>query len=127
MNLLLKRIDFTPDGIFGELQDESGKALYSTLEHSYACMVKVPVGTYTCQRGTHQLDHSPKPFETFEIIDVPGHSGILFHVGNYNADSDGCVLLGLRREGSMLVGSRLAFDGFMGLQKGIDQFTLIVS
>ncbi len=115
-----------------------------TLEHAYVTghdeaglasfAAKLPEGTYTCVRGTHQL-HNSSPFQTFEVTGVPGHTGILFHVGNYNSDSDGCVLLGRRliqdesgttRSGSMLSGSRLAFDAFMARMEGVDSFTLVV-
>jgi hypothetical protein len=72
-----------------------------------------------------------EPFDTFEITDVPLHNNILFHPGNYNDDSEGCVLLGKAygmklNGGKMIVNSRNAFDHFMYLQEGVDSFVLIV-
>lgn len=117
-------------GIFGVLSTETSPVIqFSTLEHSYFDHVsfspKLQHGTYTCVRGHHQL-HSG-PIETFEVTNVPGHTGILFHYGNYNADSDGCILLGMTREGDMITDSRKAFSEFMDLLKGVDEFTLVVT
>lgn len=135
--LRLIRNEFLPDGIFGVLQDESGNPLAVTLEHSYlledgSYAPKVGVGTYVCQRGMHQLAHMTLPFETFEITNVPDHTNILFHVGNYNQDSEGCVLLGQKmiQESSgihMITNSKIAFSEFMEHMEGLDQFTLEVS
>ena len=49
----------------------------------------IPSGTYTCKRV-----HSPKFGTTFEVCDVPGRSEILFHKGNIDDDSHGCILVG---------------------------------
>jgi hypothetical protein len=37
---------------------------------------------------------SPKCGETFEVVDVPGRSHVLFHAGNTAGDTEGCILLG---------------------------------
>lgn len=131
----LERSDFTRSGIFGGLyKGEQTLPAFYTLEHAYPDIVdpgawepKVPTGTYTCVRGTHSLAHSG-PFETFEITGVPGHQGILFHVGNTNDDSEGCVLLGTSRSTltPMILESKKAFAAFMELMKGVDSFTLVV-
>lgn len=131
MDLRLKRTDFRCDGVFGILLN-GDEIIADTLEHSYACFPKVPPGVYTCIRGKHQLAHMTEPFETFEIIGIPGHTNILFHVGNFNSESEGCVLLGSdvfrHREDQAwsLLGSRKAFNRFIELQKDALQFTLTV-
>ncbi len=38
---------------------------------------------------------SPKFKKKAVYVDVPGRTGIMFHVGNSSADSRGCILLGL--------------------------------
>jgi len=48
----------------------------------------IPQGSYSCERFNGE-----KWKNTFEIK-VPGRSCILFHAGNVEADSEGCVLLG---------------------------------
>ncbi len=121
----LTHTNFADDGIFGILTDVSDGIVAYTLEHSYNKLPKLTDGTYTCVRGQHVL-HSG-PIETFEITGVPGHSGILFHYGNYNADSDGCVLLGDGETATSVTDSRGAFTKFMARLVGIDSFTLIVT
>lgn len=123
MEFTLTRTDFKDTGIFGTLEGE-GLEL-ATLEHNYDCKPKLPDGVYTCIRGQHVL-HSG-PVEAFEVQNVPGHTGILLHVGNYNQDSEGCVLLGLAHVGDMITGSKSAFNEFMSKLTGIDSFTLTVS
>ena len=127
---ILHRTDFTPDGIFGTFTFDGDDAPFGvTLEHAYqlddAWVPKVPPGTYKCVLGQHYL-HSG-PVTTFEIMGVAGHSGILCcHVGNYNKDSDGCVLIGDAREGNMITNSRDAFERYMARLVGVDEFMLEV-
>ena len=134
MNLVLSRPKdkFKDEGVFGQIEDERGNHLFYTLEHSYVeNMPKLDEGVYTCKRGMHRLASSEKPFETFQIMNVPGHTGILFHVGNYERDSSGCVLIGLgigkQKNGKdMLTYSRQAFQKFMDMLSEFDEFTLVV-
>lgn len=136
MNLTLTRTDFLHDGIFGVLKETAtGKQIAVTLEHAYdsglgdgSYAPKVPPGTYTCVRGMHRLGATKPQFETFEIMGVKGHYGILFHAGNYNKDSDGCVLLGAGYGGDprMIHSSRVTFAAFMSLQIGVKEFTIVV-
>ena len=127
MVLHLIRIDLSPDGIFSELHSDSGGLLFQTLEHSYNCVPKIPCGSFQCVRGMHQLEGMSCPFETFEITGVIGHTNLLFHVGNYDSNSAGCVLVGKERQGDMITCSREAFSEFMLMLSGIDSFTLIDS
>ena len=129
MTLYLNRVQMREDGIFSELSDEAGKILFKTLEHSYNNKPKLYDGEFTCVRGIHQLLNGPK-FETFEITGVDGHTNILFHSGNWNNDSEGCVLLGLGEaqssKGQMITQSKQAFQEFIELTKGLDSFQLVV-
>lgn len=129
MKLTLKRDDFRSTGIFGQLLDEAGTRIAVTLEHSYILLStfepKIPDGIYTCVRGEHQL-HNGILFNTFEITGVYGHSGLLFHSGNFNRDSEGCVLLGQTVDGDMVTHSKRAFADFMALLDGLQMFTLEV-
>lgn len=136
MNLKLTRTLFEPYGIFGELAftDASPLRYCYTLEHAFQVgdqwMPVIPEGIYNCVRGWHQLSNA-EPFETFEITGVEGHKGLLFHAGNFNADSHGCVLLG--REiidsaagGKMIGNSKVTFENFMRRLADVDEFTLVV-
>lgn len=95
MKLVLKRIGIQKAGAFGVLSLETKEGLMPfcvTLEHTYpetGEKPKIPAGKYTCVK-TRYIKGG---YDTFEIM-VPGHSRILFHKGNTEADSDGCVLLG---------------------------------
>lgn len=129
MIMRLKRIEYREDGIFSELMNSYGDVLAHTLEHSYNNRPKLYLGTFTCRRGIHQLHNGPK-FETFEVTGVNGHTGILLHKGNWQKDSDGCVLLGegiaQSGQGQMITNSAVEFGNFMRLMDGVDEFTLIV-
>lgn len=135
MNLQLRRTRVQPDGIFGELTQLSGEHVCFTLEHAYCVdtkyLPKLAPGTYTCKRGTHQLKRGG-PFKAFEVLDVPPFegkpvSGILFHQGDYNGDSEGCILLGRDQAQHWITESRNTFNAFMKMQEGVDTFTLIVT
>ncbi len=130
MTLTLTRIFLRPDGIFSELTDENGKIVARTLEHSYDNKPKLYGGEFTCKRSMHRLRGMTHDFETFQIMDVKDHTNILFHVGNWNSDSDGCILLGegiaSSSKGQMITASKQAFAEFMELTKGLESFTLIV-
>ncbi len=133
MQFKLKRTDRNVDGVFGVLTDEQGHEVLRTLEHAYGpdFAPKVLTGEYTCKRSAHRLHGMDHDFETFEVTKVPGHSGILFHWGNYNQDSDGCVLVGKHATlgpggPTMIINSRTTFARFMDLLKGINEFTLTV-
>jgi hypothetical protein len=125
MKLTLKRTEYSPSGIFSELKDELGTIIAHTLEHSYNSKPKVPSGTFTCVRGDHKLHGMTDTFSTFEIP-VAGHTDILFHWGNYNKDSEGCVLVGELQSGSMITNSRATFAKLMNLLQGLDTFELEV-
>lgn len=135
MDLTAKFESARADGIFRNIgKTDTGEVVLVSLEHAYSdgrgqYFGKVPPGTYICERGTHEL-HDKVPFETFEVMGVPGHSGILFHHGNWNKDSDGCFLLGLDFAApggaDMVTSSDKAFSAFMALQEGVDTFKLRV-
>ena len=98
MDMLLQRVYSGPEGVFSTLSPLGKPPFAVALEHSYEAaegwIAKVPRGTYQCLRGEHQLASGP-PFTTYEV-QVPGHTGILFHKGNIENDSEGCILLGLQ-------------------------------
>jgi hypothetical protein len=131
--MILQRIDSNVFGVFGSLLSDDGAEICKTLEHAYpkidsrgvSYFAKLPTGNFRCSRGLHRLRQGD-PFDTFEVLDVPGHTGILFHPGNYNRDSDGCVLLGEAISDNALVRSAKAFSYFMRRLQYVDCFTLTV-
>jgi len=134
--LQLTRLDYLQTGIFGSLIDPENTFAVFSLEHAYESTPipgsasanwapKVPKGIYTCIRGSHQLSGMSAPFETFEVQNVPDHTGILFHCGNTEADSSGCILLGMDRQGDIeVLESKIAFAAFMKNLEGLNEFNL---
>ena len=47
------------------------------------------------------------------LRDVPGFSGIRIHTGNVIDDTDGCILVGRRIDGTKIAESRIAFRSLM--------------
>lgn len=101
--LILQREDSTDDGTYGTLRFPDGTVL-NTLELPWRDnapkMSSVAPGTYDCKmRGTTSFG------ESYEVMNVPGRSGVLIHAGNsagsadkgMKADSQGCILLGMGR------------------------------
>ena len=88
----LIRIAYIPDGTFGVLFDEN-IPFCLTLEREWNDNKKgkscIPRGKYLCERV-----QSPKFGVTFEVCNVPERSHILFHKGNIEDDSHGCIILG---------------------------------
>ena len=84
----------------------------------------IPAGEYICKR----VD-SPRFKDTFEVTDVKGRSHILFHKGNIDDDSHGCILVGEQFEtlkGSpAILASKKGFGEFKDILKDDDQFRAI--
>ena len=88
----LVRVAYIPDGTFGVLFDED-TPFCLTLEREWKNNEKniscIPRGEYLCGRV-----QSPKFGDTFEVCDVPQRTDILFHKGNIEDDSEGCIIVG---------------------------------
>jgi hypothetical protein len=131
----MQRDSCDQNGCFGRLLTPEGVQVAATAEHSYpnpdgSWYAKVPVGKYVCQYGVHELSVGP-PFPTYQVMSVPGHTGILIHKGNLpEEDSEGCILLGqqlgLLGGAEAVLQSALAFQSFMNLQDGVQEFNLTV-
>lgn len=128
---ILTHTRFCSDGIFGELKKFDGTFVAYTLEHSYNNKPKLADGNYNCVRGPHRLHGMTEDFTTFEIKGVPDFNGqpvtgVLFHWGNYDKDSEGCVLMGSSETPIMITNSRSTWGSFMDSLNGIDSFNLTV-
>lgn len=134
MNITLTRFQKTSQGIFSKITaTDTGAPMGWACERAYVqpggdWEPKVPPGEYNCVYGPHELGVPPNlvHFPTYEITNVPGHTGILFHTGNTELDSIGCVLVGLAFgtvQGVPQVESSIAgYRAFMATQQDGDTF-----
>lgn len=127
----LTRFDANRDGTLGRF--EQWRTLEEEDQGNRRNVSSIPPGVYLCRR--HQ---SPKFGETFLVTGVPGRSFILFHSGNTEEATDGCILVGsffgvlrVRDEDSgelthklATLRSRDAFDEFMAFFEGVDEWLL---
>jgi len=128
MRIELVRVGQSNRGTFGVLrQQEIPFAL--TLERPWvdnqANISCIPAGSYTCQRI-----RSPKFGDTFEVMNVPNRSHVLFHKGNTIDDTHGCILVAEEFSGTfdhpMLASSARGFGELMQLLEGRVTFELVV-
>lgn len=85
----------------------------------------IPIQQYLCRRV-----RSAKFGETFMVVDVPGRTNILFHKGNVEKDTLGCILLGqtvgkLKGQRAVL-NSGNSFENFMLALSGASTFHLTI-
>lgn len=134
--ITLEAAEISARGAFYSVRDAE-RFLFWVATHTYqqadgTWLPKTPAGTYTCQRGAHEIPTGEK-FDTFEVLNVPGHTGILFvHPGNLpERDSDGCFICG-RALGYLdnqrdVIMSRECFEKvFTPTFAGVDSFQLTI-
>ncbi len=85
----------------------------------------IPIQQYMCKRII-----SPKFGETFMVAGVPDRTNVLFHKGNTEDDTLGCILLGqtvgkLKGQRAVL-NSGKSFDKFMLAMLGRQMFHLTI-
>lgn len=127
--LRLTRSPFMPT--YGVLLREDGVPFALTLERpwldnqrSVSC-IQPPADTYRAVR--HK---SPRFGETFLLQDVPGRSEILFHKGNIDDDTHGCILVGeqfnpvLGEDG--ITASKEGFAEFMATVRGLNEIEVAI-
>jgi len=98
----------TAQGTFGTLV-YNGKTLCYTLEEPWrnnqprvSC---IPQGRYLC------TPHNGARFKNVWILhDVPQRSAILIHAGNTLADTEGCILVGMRPSPNGVAESQVALN-----------------
>ena len=91
----------------------------------------IPTGEYTCQRTERRFTGGGTFLPvTYEVLDVPGRSGILFHPGNTADDTEGCILTGTScvsfRDRPGVRDSRAAFRRLLVRLGDAEEFKLLV-
>ncbi len=122
--LRIIRVERSEAGLIGVLLIDGVVECFTLQPDPADTHFSIPVGIFPCRRY-----HSAKYPDTFEIL-VPGHTALLFHSGNVEADTHGCVLLGeavgyLKGKRAVL-SSGLAFEQFMRTMGGDVECDLLV-
>lgn len=115
MNLLVKRGLATPYSTPGELDVDGSSEAY-TLEPANP----IPAGTY-------KVVLLPSPhFGCIvpHVLDVPGHTAIEIHWGNYPHDTHDCLLVGYSRATDFVGSSKGAFEQLMQKLSGAPDITI---
>lgn len=126
MNLLIKRKWYTAASCIGELSID-GEVLCYTLEdpprlYKKPTVTGIPAGTYPIELTLSKRFHKTLPL----VKNVPGFSGIRIHVGNYPADTAGCILVGMTKGTDFVGQSQMAFNKLMQRLTGVDDITLTI-
>ena len=116
-------------GTFGILKVQ--KRIYcATLEppdrENKSNVSSIPAQQYTCRPWA-----TPRYPEAWEVCNVPGRSAILFHAGNTEEHTAGCILLGrnhavLSVDNRGVVNSGQTFQRFLGDMRGYESFHLTI-
>lgn len=85
----------------------------------------IPPGKYSCKRV-----NSPHFGNTFEVTGVAGRDHILFHKGNWQTDSKGCIIVGsgfgLLNAQEAITGSGDGLAHFLDYLKAENEFELTI-
>lgn len=109
-------------GTFGkiEIKDHYHPPIF-TLELPWKSNTKniscIPMGTYDC------VPHNSARFKNiYRLLDVPGRSGILIHIGNYLKEIEGCILpgRGVDTQKYNTIHSTIAMNIIRGIMGGED-------
>jgi len=125
--LRLQRVAKHDKGVFGVLVSFLGLPFAVTVERTLDGVEPViPAGVYECKKRRYNKGG----YDTFEIAGVVGHDLLLFHKGNKETDSLGCVIVGEKFEyldgEPAVLESGHGFDEFWKLYGDRDTFTFEV-
>ena len=111
IQLVLIRVENSPSGLIGVLLINGVVECFTIQPDSTDDHFSIPPGFYECRRF-----HGAKYKDTFEII-VKDHTALLFHIGNIEDHSEGCIILGesvgYLNDKRAVLSSGLAFEQFM--------------
>lgn len=149
MELRLKRIARKDGYTIGKLYTDGGKYLCDTLEDTDRHLKKstplsvikavkikgktaIPTGRYKmdCKVKSGRFSNPKYKWSTKvgallpRLYDVPGWEGVLIHVGNTAADTEGCLLVGENRTVGCVVNSIATFERLYPLFKQCTHITI---
>lgn len=110
--------------VFSNTLEDVDRALYSSMPLDTINSIKIkdqtaiPYGTYKITLdiiSPKYSNYTKYPWakdiggKVPRLLDVPGFSGILIHPGNTNADTSGCILVGINSQPGMVTNSVATF------------------
>jgi len=115
INLLLIRDTHSETSTIGKLY-LNGEMMCDTLENPWLDNQRniscIPAGQYNVRLRLAR-ESATRDYLHLLVQEVPNRSYILFHIGNTAKDTQGCILVGLKREQDFVSNSRLAMDLLM--------------
>ena len=75
----------------------------------------IPTGRYGVRldvvspKYAQREEYAPIGGRLPRLVDVPGYSGVLIHIGNYPEDTEGCILVGRNKQKGAVLESRQTF------------------
>jgi len=129
-NVRINRIATNPKhGSFGALTFNSQPICVSLepyMRENERSISSIPAGQYIAERVV-----SPKYGDVFEVKNIQNLDKVLFHWGNRDRDTRGCILLGesfgVYKNDWAVLSSKVAFNEFMGLLEGKKEFQLTIT
>jgi len=128
MRFQIKRVWVGDEGCYGVMFCERKPPFALTLERTFRPdnAVVIKRGVHRCTKTTYYKGQYP----TYEI-EQDGHTRVLFHRGNIEMHSLGCVLIGEYfhdfKDMSGIANSAGGFAEFMRKTKGVEEFELEVT
>ena len=115
INLLLIRDTHSDTSTIGKLY-LNGEMMCDTLENPWLDNQRniscIPAGQYNVRLRLAR-ESATRDYLHLLVQEVPNRSYILFHIGNTAKDTQGCILVGLKRQQDFVSNSRLAMDLLM--------------
>ena len=123
--LTLSTVAIRDDGCFSAMLWD-GRPFAVSVERTFENRrVVIPAGLSLCKRSFYNKGGYP----TFEII-VPGHTRVLFHKGNFELNSEACVIVaesfGVLEGKTAVLDSKGGFSEFITLTEGLSEFWMEV-
>jgi hypothetical protein len=93
----------------------------------------IPTGTYKVVTDIVSPKYSTREAYRFcggkvpRLLNVPGYEGILMHIGNTQADTQGCILVGENKVKGQVINSTATFKRLYERLKNAEDITIEIS
>lgn len=115
MEILIKRLEWTDNGIFGHL-DINGFDCVTLENHDKV----IPAGSYKATFYSSPRLHR----EVLLLHDVPGRTMIEIHPANWASQLEGCIAVGRERSGMAIDSSQDTMNDLLEVVRGADSITV---